>query len=287
MCGIVGAIAERNVTPILLEGLKRLEYRGYDSAGVAVLEENGHIALRRDVGKLINLENMLQSSPLHGHIGIGHTRRATHGAPNSRNAHPHLDCSGEVAVAHNGIIENHAELRAELEAAGHAFSSDTDTEVVAHLIESMSDLPLVEAVRQVMKKAEGALALAIVRQSDPDRVVASRRGSPLVLGIGEGENFVASDIPAILTHTRTMAVIDDDHVVEITPEIAEITDLDGTVVEQTIRRIEWDLEAAEKDHEMSQDDLERAEKELEKITHEHVERIDQALGRKEEELLEV
>ncbi len=246
MCGIVGYVGPRPAVEVLVPGLHRLEYRGYDSAGVALLESDG-ISITKQAGRIDDLESALAANGSHpGTTGVGHTRWATHGAPNSRNAHPHIDCAGEVAVAHNGIIENHAELRAELQAAGHSFTSDTDTEVVAHLIESMADLPLVEAVREVMRKAEGALALAIVRKSDPDRVVASRRGSPLVLGLGEGENFVASDIPAILTHTRTMAVIDDDHVVEITPDKAEITDLGGAVVEQVVRRIEWDLEAAEK-----------------------------------------
>lgn len=246
MCGIVGYVGPRPAVEVLVPGLHRLEYRGYDSAGVAVLENEG-MTVTKQAGRIDELEAALASNGPHtGTTGVGHTRWATHGAPNSRNAHPHVDCAGAVAVAHNGIIENHSELRAELEAAGHHFSSDTDTEVVAHLIESMDDLPLVEAVRRVMKRADGALALAVVRQGDPDRVVAGRRGSPLVLGLGEGENFIASDIPAILSHTRQMAVIEDNNVVEITPDSAIISTLDGDLVDQTIRRIDWDLEAAEK-----------------------------------------
>ncbi len=245
MCGIVGYVGPRPVQQLLIGGLLRLEYRGYDSAGVAILDDGG-VQITRKAGRIADLQTELRDPAGPGTTGIGHTRWATHGAPVTRNSHPHPDCSDQVAVVHNGIIENWADLKAELMAAGHQFRSDTDTEVVAHLIEGMADLPLDEAVRRVMKKADGALALAVVRKDEPDLVVGARRGSPLVVGLGEGENFLASDIPAFLEYTKRMAILDDDRVVAVRPSGVVVTDLDGAVVEPATRDIEWDLESAEK-----------------------------------------
>jgi glucosamine--fructose-6-phosphate aminotransferase (isomerizing) len=246
MCGIVGYTGPRPVVEVLIAGLARLEYRGYDSAGIAVQQDEGIVVVKR-MGRIAELERTLAQTPVPaGSAGIGHTRWATHGVPNTINAHPHRDCTGEVIVVHNGIIENWSELKADLVARGHDFTSDTDTEVLAHMIEEMSDLTLAEAVRETMKQSEGALALVVMRSSDPDLLVGARRGSPLVVGRGEGENFLASDIPAFLEHTRHMVVVDDDRVVELRPESILITDLAGRVVEPQEREIEWDLEAAEK-----------------------------------------
>jgi glucosamine--fructose-6-phosphate aminotransferase (isomerizing) len=246
MCGIVGYVGSRPVVELLIPGLARLEYRGYDSAGVAIQQPDS-IAVIKQVGRIADLEHALSLSPLpEGHTGIGHTRWATHGAPNTINAHPHRDCSGSVIVVHNGIIENWADLRSQLIAGGHEFASDTDTEVVAHMLEDLPDVPLAEAVRDVMRRTDGALALVVMRASDPDLLVGARRGSPLVVGRGDGENFLASDIPAFLEHTRRMVVVDDDRVVEITKGGVSITDLDGTEVPLDEKVIEWDLEAAEK-----------------------------------------
>ena len=247
MCGIVGYVGDKPAHSILVSGLERLEYRGYDSAGIAIMDD-GYLAVSRTAGRIADLIDTVKddlSSPS-GSMGIGHTRWATHGPPVTKNAHPHQDCSSSVAVVHNGIVENYIVLRDELLAAGHAFTSDTDTEVLAHLIEDMADLPLEQVVRTVMGKAEGALALGVVRKSDPGLVVASRRGSPLVIGMGDGENFLASDIPAILEYTRKVVIIDDDSVVSLTSDGIAITDLAGTPVEADVRDIEWDLESAER-----------------------------------------
>ncbi|HEX2154120.1 MAG TPA: glutamine--fructose-6-phosphate transaminase (isomerizing) [Acidimicrobiia bacterium] len=246
MCGIVGYVGPRPVTDVLVPGLARLEYRGYDSAGVAVHGGDGMNVVKR-AGRMEELEQAITLSAItDGHGGIGHTRWATHGAPNSTNAHPHQDCASSVVVVHNGIIENWTALKSELLASGHLFASDTDTEVVAHMIEEMADLDLAEAVRRVMQKAEGALALVVMRSSDPDLIVGARRHSPLVVGRGDGENFIASDIPAFLEHTREMVVLDDDRVVEVRPGSVVVTDLAGNPVEPEQRKVEWDLEAAEK-----------------------------------------
>ncbi len=245
MCGIVGYVGPRPVQALLIGGLRRLEYRGYDSAGMAILEEVG-VEITRKAGRIADLESELEGRISQGTTGIGHTRWATHGAPNTINAHPHADCAGVVAVVHNGIIENWADLKAELIEAGHSFRSETDTEVVAHLIEDRADLPLEEAVREVMQLAEGALALAVVRTDEPELIVGARRGSPLVIGLGDGENFLASDIPAFLEYTRRMAVLDDDRIVAVRPGSITISDLSGTIVEPQMREIEWDLESAEK-----------------------------------------
>ncbi len=245
MCGIVGYVGPRPVQPLLIGGLRRLEYRGYDSAGMAILEEVG-VEITRKAGRVADLESELEGRISNGTTGIGHTRWATHGAPNTTNAHPHADCAGSVAVVHNGIIENWADLKADLIEAGHLFRSETDTEVVAHLIEDRADLPLDEAVREAMRLAEGALALAVVRNDEPELIVGARRGSPLVIGLGDGENFLASDIPAFLEYTRRMAVLDDDRIVAVRPGGITISDLSGTIVEPVTREIEWDLDSAEK-----------------------------------------
>ena len=245
MCGIVGYVGPRPVGDIIMPGLERLEYRGYDSAGLAVLEA-GSLVVERRAGRIEALKAAVAGRFGDAHTGIGHTRWATHGAPTEGNAHPHLDCHGAVAVVHNGIIENHATLRGQLVAAGHVFRSATDTEVLSHLVESMAELPLAEAVRRVMRMVEGALAVAVIRTDEPDLIVAARRGSPLVLGVGDGEAFVASDMPAILGHTRRMVVVEDDRVAVVTPAGVTVTDLDGNEVEAPERLVEWDLEAAEK-----------------------------------------
>jgi len=246
MCGIVGYVGPRPVIDVLVPGLVRLEYRGYDSAGVA-LNQGDKLKLIKTAGRITDLEALVSAAgPLEAFSGIGHTRWATHGAPNTVNAHPHVDASGEVVVVHNGIVENWVDLKKKLVETGHVFQSSTDTEVVAHMIGDLSDLPLVEAVRDVMNHAEGALALAVMRRSDPDVIVGARRGSPLVVGRGDGENFLASDIPAFLEHTREMVIIDDDRVVEVSPTSVRVFDLDGNEIEPEHRKIEWDFEAAEK-----------------------------------------
>ena len=247
MCGIVGYVGSKPAQSILVSGLARLEYRGYDSAGVAIMHDGG-LASTKTAGRIADLAATIaaDAGEYEGTVGIGHTRWATHGAPVTKNAHPQMDCSSEVAVVHNGIIENYAALRDELIADGHTFSSDTDTEVVAHLVESMGDRPLAEIVGGIMEKAVGSLAIAVVRKADPELVVAARRGSPLVVGLGENETFLASDIPAILEHTRTVMIVGDDNVVELTSGGVRLTDLAGNVVEADIREIEWDLESAER-----------------------------------------
>jgi len=246
MCGIVGYVGPRPVIDLLVPGLAHLEYRGYDSAGVA-LNLGDTMKLIKTAGRIEDLEQLVSSAgALEASSGIGHTRWATHGAPNTVNAHPHTDASGDVVVVHNGIIENWADLKQKLVETGHVFLSDTDTEVIAHMIGDRSDLPLYEAVREVMNEAEGSIALAVMRRSDPDVIVGARRGSPLVIGRGDGENFLASDIPAFLEHTREMVIIDDDRVVEIRPTSIRIIDLEGKEIEPEHRKIEWDFEAAEK-----------------------------------------
>src|ERR1700742_4590384 len=215
MCGIVGAIAERNIVPILMEGLRRLEYRGYDSAGIAVLNGTQHLKRLRTVGKVRVLDEALEHSPTTGKIGIAHTRWATHGVPSERNAHPHIS-QDSLAIVHNGIIENHDELREELKRAGYKFTSETDTEVIAHRIhhhlESVKDL--FKAVRATVAELEGAYAIAVVSAQDPDRLIVARQGCPVVLGLGVEENFVASDVAALLPVTRRFVFLEDGDVAE-------------------------------------------------------------------------
>jgi glutamine---fructose-6-phosphate transaminase (isomerizing) len=246
MCGIVAVTGNKPALPILVQGLARLEYRGYDSAGV-VLQHDG-LWLEKKAGKLANLVEVLGDAPLSPVAGIGHTRWATHGKPVDHNAHPHADKSGDLAIVHNGIIENYLELKHDLQAKGHVFTSETDTEVLAHVIgEHMeSGLSLVEAVRASLKAVDGSFAIAVLHASQPDLVVGARRGSPLICGRTDDAGLLASDIPAILSETREIYVIEDDHIVEVRPGDIRVTTLDGVVVKPEARHITWDLEAAEK-----------------------------------------
>jgi glucosamine--fructose-6-phosphate aminotransferase (isomerizing) len=245
MCGIVGYIGYRESLPVLLEGLKKLEYRGYDSAGVAVITERG-LEIRKTVGRLANLESRLAEQPLRGTVGIGHTRWATHGKPSDVNSHPHTDSSFKFSVVHNGIIENYLELKEELMLKGHRFQSETDTEVISHLIASLYDGDIVKAVRQAVRRMRGAFALAVLTEHEPDRLVAVRYASPLIIGIGEGEVFIASDIPAILEHTRDVYILDDGEMAVLTRESVELTTIEGTPVKKDIFHVDWDLMTAEK-----------------------------------------
>ncbi|MBC9733756.1 glutamine--fructose-6-phosphate transaminase (isomerizing) [Nocardioides marmotae] len=249
MCGIVGYVGERQAQDVVIEGLRRLEYRGYDSAGIAVVDA-GRIASATKAGKLANLEKILAENPLPASTtGIGHTRWATHGAPNDVNAHPHLGSTGRVALVHNGIIENFADLRARLEADDHVLLSETDTEVAAHLLELQveSGVDLTTAMQRVCQRLEGAFTLVAVDGQDPSRVVAARRNSPLVVGLGEGENFLGSDVAAFIEHTREALELGQDQVVTITREGVEVTTFDGEPAEGTRFHVDWDLSAAEKD----------------------------------------
>jgi len=246
MCGIVGYVGKRQAPGICVQGLRRLEYRGYDSAGVAVITDDGHLELRRVVGKLDNLQALLEKEPIYGTIGIGHTRWATHGKPSVENSHPHLSCDNRIAVVHNGIIENYQELRAELEAEGHTFRSQTDTEVMAHLVEKYYQGDLRQAVVQAVHRLRGAFAFGIICADSPGQLVAVRRRSPLVVGIGEGENYIASDMPAIRPETDRVYVIDDDEVALITADSIELTDLELNPITKDVYIIPWPAEAAGK-----------------------------------------
>ena len=249
VCGIVGYVGERSALDVIVDGLKRLEYRGYDSGGVAVVADGALASVKR-AGKLANLEKALAEYPLPAATtGLGHTRWATHGAPNDRNAHPHLDALGQVAVIHNGIIENFASLRAELEDSGVTFASDTDTEVVAHLLaaEVAAGTDLADSMRAVCRRLDGAFTLVAVHAATPGRVVAARLNSPLVVGLGDGETFVASDVTAFIAHTREALEMSDGQVVEITAEGATLTDFDGAPVPEKRYHVDWDVAAAEKD----------------------------------------
>ena len=246
MCGIVGYIGPKPVVPVLLDGLRRLEYRGYDSAGVAVVQ-NGAIEVRRSAGKLINLENSIQGKPLAGVYGLGHTRWATHGRPTEENAHPHRDGSGRIVVVHNGIIENYLEIKRELIAEGHKFVSETDTEVVAHLVEKeWKNDGLENAVLRAMKRVRGLFALVLMSADDPEKLVAVRNGPPIVVGMGDGEYFVASDVPAILSHTRNVVFLDDREMAVLTNHGVSFMTIDGTLVDRKPTRVTWDPISAEK-----------------------------------------
>jgi len=244
MCGIVGYIGQKDTVPILVNGLRRLEYRGYDSAGIATL--NGEIKTVRRLGKLAELEIALDCDTPCATIGIGHTRWATHGRPSEANAHPHRDCSGDLAVVHNGIIENYLSLKEELIARGHIFTSETDTEVIAHLVEEKYSGNLFEAVRAAIQEVRGSFAIAVISRHEQDRIIAARKDSPLILGLGEGENFIASDIPAILGCTRNILLLENGEMAEVTAESVKIYDADGTLLERKIFEVHWDDEAAEK-----------------------------------------
>ena len=246
MCGIVGYIGNKRLTSVLLDGLRRLEYRGYDSAGIAVVNEGG-LQVVRCAGKLRDLEESLRLNPLEGTYGVGHTRWATHGRPTEENAHPHRDCTGRLVVVHNGIIENYVELKRELQKRGHAFKTETDTEVMAHLIEEkVRDHPLEEAVRLTLPELRGVYAISVISADEPKKIVAARNGPPLVVGLGKDEYFVASDVPAILHHTRDVFFLDDREIAVVTEQGVQIRDMEGRNVAKKVQRITWDPIMAEK-----------------------------------------
>src|SRR5580698_9154532 len=255
MCGIVGYVGPKKVVPVIIEGLRRLEYRGYDSAGIAV----GHpgsdkLDLRRAAGKLSNLEEVLREQPIDGSFGIGHTRWATHGRPTEENAHPHRDCTGRIVVVHNGIVENYLDLKHELTALGHKFVTETDTEIIAHLMEQTqkeaeskgTPIPLEAAVRCAVKRLTGAFALGILSSTEPDKIVVARSGPPVVIGVGEGEYFVASDVPGILHHTRNIYFLADGDMAILTKNGVELTDFNAKPIQRELTRISWDPIQAEK-----------------------------------------
>jgi glucosamine--fructose-6-phosphate aminotransferase (isomerizing) len=249
MCGIVGYVGNKQVVPLIIEGLRKLEYRGYDSAGIAVVDENHELSLRRAEGKLRNLEECIRLNPLDGNYGIGHTRWATHGRPTEENAHPHRDCSGRIVVVHNGIIENYLPLKEILREKGHDFKTETDTEIVAHLIEEIiktQRLGFEEAVREAVQQLRGIFALSIISADEPDMIISVREGPPVVIGLGDGEFFVASDIPPILQHTRDVFFLGDKEMAVLTKDSVRVTDFDGNVVEPKQQRITWDPIMAEK-----------------------------------------
>jgi glucosamine--fructose-6-phosphate aminotransferase (isomerizing) len=253
MCGIVGYVGKKKVVPVIIEGLRRLEYRGYDSAGIAVGSPTSKVLeVRRAPGKLGNLEEALREHPLEGTYGIGHTRWATHGRPTEENAHPHRDCTGRIVVVHNGIVENYLELKHELIAQGHKFVTETDTEIIAHLIEQIQNeagakpMPLEVAVRLAVKRLTGAFALGVLSAAEPDKIVVARFGPPVIIGVGEGEYFVASDVPGVLHHTRNIYFLADGDMAILTLKGVELTDFDGKPIERKITHIQWDPIQAEK-----------------------------------------
>jgi glucosamine--fructose-6-phosphate aminotransferase (isomerizing) len=248
MCGIICYVGEKEAQPILLNGLKRLEYRGYDSAGMCTyLSRKNSLSIRKLPGKVKELEAFLKRRPLFGNIGIAHTRWSTHGEPNQINAHPHLDCKQEIAVVHNGIIENYSELKKELSKEGHRFLSQTDTEVIVHLIEKFyGKYPLEEAVRQAVSKLEGSFAIGVISKKEPDKLLGARKGSPLVVGSGEKENFLASDIPALLEHTKKAVFLEDNELVSLDKDNVFIFDFTGRKINRQPVQINWDIAAAER-----------------------------------------
>ena len=252
MCGIVGYVGQKSVVPVIIEGLRKLEYRGYDSAGIAVAGNGDGLQVRRAEGKLRNLEEVIRTKPLEGSYGIGHTRWATHGRPTEENAHPHRDCTGRVVVVHNGIVENYLSLKKKLIEEGHKFSTETDTEVIAHLIENAlkhsngSRPTLEDAVRQTVKQLTGVFALVVISADEPNKIVAARNGPPAVVGLGQNEYFVASDIPAILHHTRDLFFLADGDLAVITPSGVQVMNFDGSPLERKAQRVTWDPIQAEK-----------------------------------------
>ncbi len=246
MCGIVGYTGPRAAGPILMEGLRRLEYRGYDSAGIALITEAGDLFVEKKAGKLANLATALESRTPNAGIGLAHTRWATHGRPNDLNAHPHVDCTGEITVIHNGIIENFRELRDGLEARGHTLTSETDTEALAHLVEEAYQGDLAAAVRVALARAQGAYAVAVMHRGEPDRLVGARMNVPLVVGIGDGETFLASDVAAILAHTTRVVFLEEGDVADLRPWGIEVTDVAGAAQERVVTEVTWTAEAAEK-----------------------------------------
>src|ERR1700738_3490877 len=248
MCGIVGYIGPKKVVPVVIEGLRKLEYRGYDSAGIAVVTQEGKLEIRRAPGKLRNLEEVIKNSPIEGTYGIGHTRWATRGRPTEENAHPHRDCSGQIVVVHNGILENYRELKEQLQSDGHKFVTETDTEIVAHLVEknSQGGVCLEEAVRQSLKELRGIYSLVFLSAKEPQKIVAARLRPPAVIGLGEGEYFVASDIPALLEHTRQIFFLADGDIAVLTPKGVNVMDHDGRPVSRPAHHVAWDPIMAEK-----------------------------------------
>jgi glucosamine--fructose-6-phosphate aminotransferase (isomerizing) len=252
MCGIVGYVGQKSVVPVIIEGLRKLEYRGYDSAGIAVAGNGDGLQIRRAEGKLRNLEEVIRDKPLEGSYGIGHTRWATHGRPTEENAHPHRDCTGRVVVVHNGIVENYLSLKKRLIGEGHKFSTETDTEVIAHLIENAlksnngTRPSLEDAVRKTVKQLTGVFALVVISADEPNKIVAGRNGPPAVVGLGKNEYFVASDIPAILHHTRDLFFLADGDLAVITTTGVELTDFDGKPIQRQVQRVTWDPIQAEK-----------------------------------------
>ena len=247
MCGIVGYIGPKKVVPVIIEGLRKLEYRGYDSAGIAVVNAAGKMDIRRAPGKLRNLEEAIQKAPLDGTYGIGHTRWATHGRPTEENAHPHRDCTGQYVVVHNGIVENYLELKEKLQKVGHKFVTETDTEIVAHLVEEYAKtLPFEEAVRRTLKDLRGIYSLVFLSAKDPQKLIAARIGPPSVIGLGDGEYFVASDIPALLEHTREIFFLADGDIAILSRDGVRVTDLDGKPVSRPSHHVAWDPIMAEK-----------------------------------------
>jgi glucosamine--fructose-6-phosphate aminotransferase (isomerizing) len=246
VCGIVGYIGPREAAPILLEGLARLEYRGYDSAGIALVTSRDEMFVEKRAGKLANLRTALADNAPSASIGLAHTRWATHGRPNDLNAHPHTDCSGDITVIHNGIIENFRLLRDSLTARGHVLDSETDTEAIAHLIEDAYAGDLAAAVRAALAQAHGAYALAVMHRAEPNRLVGARMNVPLIVGVGDGENFLASDVPAVLAHTRRVIFLEDGDVADIRAESVVITDVAGRPSERLVHQIDWSVESAEK-----------------------------------------
>jgi glucosamine--fructose-6-phosphate aminotransferase (isomerizing) len=262
MCGIVGYTGPRDAGPILLEGLRRLEYRGYDSAGIALVTEEGDLFVEKRAGKLANLQTALLDRTPHAGIGLAHTRWATHGRPNDLNAHPHTDCTGDITVVHNGIIENFRELRDRLEASGHVLSSETDTEALAHLVEEAYAGDIADATRVALRQVEGAYAIAVLHRREPDRLVGARLNVPLVVGLGDGESFLASDVAAILAHTDRVVFLEEGDVADLRPSGVAITDVAGTPVDRAPTTITWTAEAAEKggyDHFMLKEMYEQPE----------------------------
>jgi glutamine---fructose-6-phosphate transaminase (isomerizing) len=251
MCGIVGYVGKKSVVPVIIEGLRKLEYRGYDSAGIAVSGNGSGLDIRRAEGKLKNLEEAIRQKPLQGTYGIGHTRWATHGRPTEENAHPHRDCSGKIVVVHNGIVENYLSLKKKLIEEGHKFTTETDTEIIAHLVEKFSAssgrrVPLEDAVRQTVKQLSGVFALAVISTDDPNKIVAARNGPPAVVGMGNDEYFVASDVPALLQHTRDIFFLADGDMAVVTPDGVQLSDFEGRPVSRQVQHVTWDPIQAEK-----------------------------------------
>jgi len=246
MCGIVGYTGPREAGPILIEGLKRLEYRGYDSAGIALVDDAGDLFVEKRAGKLVNLQTAIADRTPHAAIGLAHTRWATHGRPNDLNAHPHRDCTGEITVIHNGIIENFRELRDGLEARGHTLTSETDTEAIAHLVEEAYRGDLADAVRDALRRLEGAYAIVVMHIGEGDRLIGARKDVPLVVGLGDGESFLASDVAAILAHTDQIVFLEDGDVADLRPWGVTVSDVHGARLERAVTTIDWSPEAAEK-----------------------------------------